>query len=69
MSRDQLLHKIETPEYSGYLLKDIAKYLSDNNFTRFTDWFYGQTGAIHEGEPLVYAHDWDNFLAGGAVYD
>ena len=69
MSRDQLLHKIETPEYSGYLMKDIKNYLSPNNFERFTDWYKGQTGAIHEGELLVYTYDWDSFLGGGKVYD
>ena len=69
MSRDHLLQKIETDAYSGYLLKDIENYLSSNNFERFIDWFHGQTGAIHEGEQLVYSSDWDNFVNGGRVYD
>ena len=54
---------IKTPDYSGHYLSDIHDALTPEQRRTFTDWFSGQTGAFHNGRMLVYASDWQRFLA------
>ena len=54
---------IETPDYTGYYLSDIHDALTPEKRRTFTDWFAGQGGVFHNGRRLVYADDWERFLA------
>ena len=54
-----------TEHFSGYLLADIAEKHGDN----FMKWFAGQTGAIHNGDLIVYKHDYERWLLGLAPLD
>ena len=55
-------------QYSGYLWEDIESELGPR-FADFQKWFAGQTGAIHEGKPLVYQWDYDRWQQGLPVID
>ena len=54
---------IVTPEYSGYYMTDINDALTQAQRALFAGWFDEQTGIFHNGRKLVYADDWEWFLA------
>lgn len=58
------LELISTPDYSGYTATNLGDVLSPLEMKSFMDWFKGSTGVFHEGQPLVYKHDFDRWSAG-----
>lgn len=60
----QLPDLVITDQYEGYYLDDLKKCLPADKFKQFSEWFNGQTGAIHEGKLVVYKWDFDQWLAG-----
>jgi len=48
----------------GYKMSDIEKELGKEEYKRFCDWYYGQTGMSYKGEPFVYEWDYERFLEG-----
>lgn len=56
------LKLVKTKEYAGYYLDDIRSVLTSPNYQKFTKWFEGQTGAIHNKKLLIYQWDFDKFL-------
>ena len=54
---------IETPKYTGHYLSDIYDALTRAQRQAFHVWFAKRTGVLHNGRMLVYATDWELFLA------
>ena len=55
---------IGTDQYEGYLLTDLQKHLGEEKFALFLWWFRGQTGVLHNGQRLVYKHDYQRWRKG-----
>ena len=53
---------IKTKTYRGIDIKDIQKFLSPADYSKFCNWFAGKTGGIHKGKYLVFDYDFKRFL-------
>lgn len=60
---------IVTEHYSGYDYDALLATMDEATRQRFTAWFMGQTGAIHDGRSLVYKWDYERFMQGRRPLD
>ena len=53
----------------GYDWNDIERVMSAVQFSNFKDWMRGKGMSVLDGKSIVYAWDFDKFLAGQPAYD
>ncbi len=65
-TRKKSLTLIKVKDFQGYDVEDIKRYLgkTSQEWKRFCDWHYGQTGGLWKGKFIVYKWDWDRFTQG-----
>jgi len=54
---------VKNADAEGYDIADIKQALTPEQYSKFNNWFAGQTGGItDDGKFFVYTWDWQRFL-------